>query len=142
MKIKSKDPESAPVCLGCGYNLHGLPRLRCPECGREIETGDELAAARWRAPGNEADRAAHQQETWVNRLGWVLILSGFVLNGVGVMSSHGALPCLHFLFLAVTLTVTILMLRAKYYHQESTGLFVMILGGLLLAGALSFLMVV
>jgi hypothetical protein len=24
------------ACPGCGYNLRGLKRLRCPECGREI----------------------------------------------------------------------------------------------------------
>jgi hypothetical protein len=24
-------------CLGCGYDLHGLPENRCPECGRGFD---------------------------------------------------------------------------------------------------------
>lgn len=27
-------------CLGCGYYLDGLPRTRCPECGREFNPDD------------------------------------------------------------------------------------------------------
>ncbi|MBN2563143.1 MAG: hypothetical protein JXQ75_19650 [Phycisphaerae bacterium] len=40
------DPEALPVpdlglrCLNCGYGLAGLPRHRCPECGR-VFTIDE-----------------------------------------------------------------------------------------------------
>src|SRR5687767_12953353 len=25
-------------CLQCGYNLHGIPDGRCPECGREFQS--------------------------------------------------------------------------------------------------------
>ncbi len=25
---------SEEICLGCGYDLRGLPEARCPECGR------------------------------------------------------------------------------------------------------------
>jgi hypothetical protein len=27
-------------CLGCGYDLRGLPENRCPECGRAFDSGD------------------------------------------------------------------------------------------------------
>ena len=27
-------------CLGCSYNLRGLPEPRCPECGRPFDPGD------------------------------------------------------------------------------------------------------
>ncbi len=27
-------------CLGCGYNLRGLPENRCPECGRTFDPDD------------------------------------------------------------------------------------------------------
>ena len=27
-------------CLGCGYDLRGLPEPRCPECGRPFDPGD------------------------------------------------------------------------------------------------------
>lgn len=31
------------ACAGCGYNLRGLKRLRCPECGREFSWQDMKA---------------------------------------------------------------------------------------------------
>jgi hypothetical protein len=30
---------AAGMCRGCGYDLRGLPVARCPECGREFESG-------------------------------------------------------------------------------------------------------
>lgn len=30
-------PVLAGLCPGCGYDLHGLPEPRCPECGRPFE---------------------------------------------------------------------------------------------------------
>lgn len=29
--------HSVPICIGCGYDLHGLTEPRCPECGREFD---------------------------------------------------------------------------------------------------------
>jgi len=26
-----------PVCIGCGYYLHGITSTKCPECARELE---------------------------------------------------------------------------------------------------------
>jgi predicted RNA-binding Zn-ribbon protein involved in translation (DUF1610 family) len=26
-----------PVCIGCGYQLHGLDKARCPECGYQVK---------------------------------------------------------------------------------------------------------
>lgn len=37
--------STPPRCLNCGYNLSGLTRCRCPECGAEFCI-DEL----WRKP--------------------------------------------------------------------------------------------
>jgi len=42
------DPELLPVpdlglrCLSCGYNLAGLPRHLCPECGRKIRLEEHI----------------------------------------------------------------------------------------------------
>ena len=33
-------------CFGCGYVLHGLPSTRCPECGRNINPGAQIASYR------------------------------------------------------------------------------------------------
>lgn len=33
----SKKRRNAGLCVNCGYNLHGLTRPRCPECGRGFE---------------------------------------------------------------------------------------------------------
>jgi hypothetical protein len=32
-------PETM-YCLSCGYDLHGLPEHRCPECGRAFDPDD------------------------------------------------------------------------------------------------------
>ena len=28
--------EGTPICINCGYDLHGLSEARCPECGAEF----------------------------------------------------------------------------------------------------------
>ena len=40
-------PESA-FCRGCGYDLHGLDKLRCPECGRAFAPDDPRSYVRSR----------------------------------------------------------------------------------------------
>lgn len=39
-------------CLGCGYELEGLPAGPCPECGRAFDPADErtYTLPRWEAP--------------------------------------------------------------------------------------------
>lgn len=32
--------KGVPLCLNCGYDLHGLPGNRCPECGRPFDVSD------------------------------------------------------------------------------------------------------
>lgn len=41
-------PESPPsgVCVGCGYDLRGLPEPRCPECGRAFTPNAGIVAER------------------------------------------------------------------------------------------------
>ena len=42
------DPEQLPIpdlglcCLACGYGLAGLPRHRCPECGRAVVIDEHI----------------------------------------------------------------------------------------------------
>jgi len=33
MMVRRKARYAHGICLNCGYNLYGLPTLRCPECG-------------------------------------------------------------------------------------------------------------
>ncbi len=73
------DPDAAPHCTSCGYNLHGLPRLRCPECGKEIETYWELEQARWLASRNAPDRQTVLAERFAGALGAVLLIAGVSL---------------------------------------------------------------
>lgn len=36
-------PDWGLQCPGCGYPLRGLPRHRCPECGREFEIAELIS---------------------------------------------------------------------------------------------------
>lgn len=44
------DPNTLPIpdlglrCSACGYNLAGLPRHICPECGRKIQLDEHIPA--------------------------------------------------------------------------------------------------
>ena len=58
------DPAAFPeddypiYCLRCGYNLHGLPDGRCPECGDEFARGHLLVEqyVRMRLPSSHGRR--------------------------------------------------------------------------------------
>ena len=46
-------PESA-FCRACGYDLHGLDKPRCPECGRAFDPDDRRSYDRSRNGGTAA----------------------------------------------------------------------------------------
>ena len=38
--LRPAEGELFPRCAGCDYSLEGLPKSRCPECGREFDTAN------------------------------------------------------------------------------------------------------
>jgi hypothetical protein len=42
--------ETGMYCLGCRYNLRGLPENRCPECGRSFDPSRPTTFARQQHP--------------------------------------------------------------------------------------------
>lgn len=69
------DPARFPVdefpvyCLGCDYELRGLPDPRCPECGKEFDRGKLLVGQYVRGRGR-----ASWKQTWSWRVTkWSLI---------------------------------------------------------------------
>ena len=43
------------LCVGCGYNLHGLTEPRCPECGTPFEMSSKSQAASSKAASCQQD---------------------------------------------------------------------------------------
>jgi hypothetical protein len=43
------------LCIRCGYNLHGLPEPRCPECGTPFEMTNKSEAVSSKAEASEQD---------------------------------------------------------------------------------------
>jgi len=75
-----RDPDAAPHCPNCGYNLFGLGALHCPECDRKIETPAELEKARWLADMHAPDRQAVLAERLGAALGGLLMAAGVVFG--------------------------------------------------------------
>ncbi len=38
--VQASQADTPRYCVGCGYNLHALPRGGCPECGRAFDPAD------------------------------------------------------------------------------------------------------
>jgi len=51
-------PAPHKRCLGCGYDLHGLPENRCPECGRPFDPEDPRTYYPLGLPGDAFAQAA------------------------------------------------------------------------------------
>src|SRR3954469_11426980 len=77
--MPAADPNAAPHCPACRYNLHGLQHLRCPECGFLIDSPDDHERARWLAARNAPDRCAELQRRLAVRIGGALFVLGFAL---------------------------------------------------------------
>lgn len=81
-------PEAAPRCPRCGYLLFGLPELRCPECGLQLDEFD-LVRARWLADLSRADRRAVAAEWGATLAGAALLAAGYgatLWRALGVQS--------------------------------------------------------
>lgn len=70
--VTSHDPDLAPRCPECGYNLHGNPDLRCPECGHRASRIDAL----WASNASRLDRSAVLAERIAGITGWALLAIG------------------------------------------------------------------
>lgn len=80
-----KDPDSSPRCPNCGYNLHGLPDLRCPECGQVAS----LDAARWASDAHRSDRQAILAERLGSIIGWGMLFTGVVFYVLHLRRQEG-----------------------------------------------------
>lgn len=119
MAATAKHPESAPRCLSCGYNLYGLDELRCPECGRRIESMEELEQARWLAPRNEEDRRWLRRRRLGSIFGAGLLLIGVSLSFAAILDHPGPMSCAFLVCFAAGVSWTIVILFLCYSAKES-----------------------
>jgi len=136
-----------PTCRKCGYNLTGLPKDRCPECGTPFKWKEvHLRAGRIWATTLRL-RHANQDAT----LGLILSLSGwFVIGftrllGIRLIIQLGGLLALLLAVMAIVLGAQVFNIRRIPHWARSfvsdpapsqpLGWLVMLLGLTLLAGA-------
>ena len=82
--IKARDPELAPRCPQCGYNLYGNKELRCPECGQRA-TFDE---ALWASDASRLDRRAVLLDRIFRLSGWPFIAGSILVWGLHVYAGR------------------------------------------------------
>lgn len=81
--------DEFPVeCLGCGYELRGLPDGRCPECGREFARGELLVSVYYFGES--------RRKRWIAILGAVCFWVALLVLGLYVLSLLIALVFLVF----------------------------------------------
>jgi hypothetical protein len=83
--FQTRTPDAAPRCPRCRYLLFRITELRCPECGYEIETDQDLKLARWYADNNAVNRRAYRRQQ-----AWSGVGIGFIIVG-GLMLIIGEL---------------------------------------------------
>lgn len=76
-------PGNAPHCPQCDYNLFGLEKLRCPECGFEL---DDVALVRGRRLANDPTanrRIVNLQNAilWAGLVGFAIATPSVLLLG-------------------------------------------------------------
>lgn len=121
-----KDPESAPRCPNCGYNLYGLPGLICPECGKTAS----LEEARWASDVNKSDRQAMLAERLAVAIGWALFLAGLAFYVLHLSTQSGFNG---YFFLRIgggALVITLVILYALKTEDEPYGMPLLIIGSL------------
>lgn len=112
-------PETA-FCLGCGYDLHGLDKPRCPECERAFDPDDPRSYAHFRTAERRFSIliAMYLGPLAMSFLSW-MIVDGFLTAKLAVRLRLGAYaacgpigPFVHGLHLTQTVWITFALLWA------------------------------
>lgn len=125
------DPDAAPHCPRCDYNLYGLPDLRCPECGYEVSSAEDLEQARLLANRNAADRQVILAERIGGILGGVLWLLGTVFAVWATLRHKGPLAITsrgNFRILGYGLIGSLVVFFSKKYLGESLDRTLLVIG--------------
>ncbi len=80
--IGSPESANAAECLGCSYDLRGLDKHRCPECGRSFHPDNPWT---YRIPGSPFDQIQRH-----SRSIWAIWLASIIAFGLGVYSDDYA----------------------------------------------------
>jgi hypothetical protein len=112
----ARNPDAAPHCPKCNYNLFGLTQLRCPECGHVIANVEELEEACLLATRNAVDRRAMFRQRAAGIAGAVLWIAGTTLGAVHVVRTQSLGSFANFRLLG---TCVIGSLAYLYYEYRS-----------------------
>jgi len=112
------NPDAAPHCPKCNYNLFGLTQLRCPECGHEIADLDELEDACLLASRNAADRRAMLRQKAAGIAGAILWIAGTTLGVLNVVRTPALGSFLNFRLLGICVIGSLAYLLYEYRAGE------------------------
>ena len=135
--VSARDPEMAPRCPQCGYNLYGNPELRCPECGHRASFDEAL----WASDVCRADRSAVRAERIARIVGGLLLIAGTAFWILELRQGKGLNAFSVFRAGGLALLLTWAILSALRKDGEPRGMALVILGALwfIVCGASWFL---